>query len=181
MDYEYRASLLADEIGIDSDGYKTPSELRGAVRDRLAAIRSERSEEDIALQVVRVRLAGEEREVPLLPIKRDREWRRRLSRLINDAIDYVANADLGPGKTIADLDLLDGWKLGATYCLTDGLDAVVDLFFAYSGFCREDTETTATSAEIYDAAAKIFEVYTVPFVRRMLPMLMALRRIQGAT
>ena len=196
MDHEYRASVLAEEIGIDSDGaLKTPSELRAAVRERLAAIKAERDEDDIALQVVRVRLGGEEREVGLLPIKRDREWRRRLARLINEAIDYIATMDLGEvsetnaktGKTITrrrtvnDMHMIEGYKLAVDYCLIDGIDAVVDLFFAYSGFDREDIEATATSLEIYTAAIKVFEVYTVPFVQRMLPMLTALRRIQGAT
>jgi hypothetical protein len=165
MDHEYRASVLASEIGV-SDGHKTPSELRRAIRERLAAIKAEREEDDVALQVVRVRLGGEEREVRLLPMSRDREWRRRLGALIADAVRAmkIDSDDVDVGSVVA-------------YALGDGLDGVVDLFFLYTGFDRDEVMETATSLQVYKAAMEIFEVFAVPFVAHLLPAMMRIRTL----
>lgn len=179
--------LVLGEVGIDLDEADrlTPPDFSRLVEERVGEKIRARQEEDIAAQVVRVRLGGEEYEIGVRPIGQDREWRRRCGELAADLLRVVFG---GGGMSLMDgadgADEKGEMALGAAMIaklgdalpvlFTDGLDKVIDLFFLYSGLNREEIEGKATALEIMDAAMRVFEVHAFPFVRAMLAGLMRL-------
>ena len=172
---EYAAAVMADELGIDMDSVfaMAPDELRRATRDLLERARSERHEQDIAMQVVRVTLGGDEYDVRVRPMREDREWRRHIGKVSGMVLNLMMDGDIGK--------MTEGEMLARAMptIMADGMDHIVEAFYAYSGLDRDEIESKAGSMEIYRAAMEVFRVFGAPFALGILKEMQAMQAMMA--
>ena len=98
-----------------------------------------RTEEQILFQDgMKVILGGEEHMVKPLTLRKDREWRQKLSALMGTLPKYTQVTTDKPEEFGGAIDAL----------LATNPDKVTELFFGYAGLDQKDFEDKATAVEV---------------------------------
>lgn len=172
---EVKLMAVAQELGVAPEhvAAMSPTELQGAVRAKIATGRRERSEEEIAMQVVRVTLGGEEYDIRVRPMREDREWRRHIGKVSGMVLNLMMDGDIGK--------MTEGEMLARAMptIMADGMDHIVEAFYAYSGLDRDEIESKAGSMEIYRAAMEVFRVFGAPFALGILKEMQAMQAMMA--
>jgi hypothetical protein len=120
-----------------------------------------RSESDILTKApIKVTLGSKEYDIPVLTIKKQREWREQMSREMQDIVGALAPS-FDPQKTSS------AFSAGLAVALTKFPEKLADLVFSYAPeLPREEIMETATEEQISIAFSKIMRV-SFPFLAHL--------------